>query len=271
MKTIAEKRAAFKRLHQSGCFILPNPWDIGSARLFEHLGFDALASTSTGFAWTQGKSDYAVERMAILRHLGALANATNLPVNADFEFGFGDTAEAVGESVSMAIVSGVAGLSIEDRVIGNLDHLYQTDQAAERIRAARAAIDASGEQVVLVGRTEGLLIGGDTKTAIEKLVALADAGADCLYAPGISKAEDIKTLVRAVAPKPVNVLAIDPHTSLTALANLGVRRISVGGGLALIGWGAVKTAAESIKAGDFTSLGDGIDGNALNAIFAASK
>jgi 2-methylisocitrate lyase-like PEP mutase family enzyme len=271
MRTIAEKRAVFERLHQSGCFVLPNPWDIGSARLFEHLGFEALASTSTGFAWTQGKADYAVERMAILRHLGALANATNLPVNADFESGFGESPEAVTESVSMAIVSGVAGLSIEDRTVGDLDHLYPTDQAVERIRAARAAIDTSGEQVVLVGRTEGLLVGGDAKTAIDKLVALADAGADCLYAPGISEGEDIKSLVHAVAPKSVNVLAINPYMSLKALAGLGVRRISVGGRLALIGWGAVRTAAERIKAGDFTSLSDGMDGNALNAIFAASR
>jgi 2-methylisocitrate lyase-like PEP mutase family enzyme len=271
MRTIAEKRAAFKRLHQSGCFVLPNPWDIGSASLFEHLGFEALASTSAGFAWTQGKADYAVERVVILRHLGALANATNLPVNADFESGFGESPWAVTESVSMAIVSGVAGLSIEDRIVGDLDRLYPTDQAVERIAAARAAIDTSGEQVVLVGRTEGLLVGGDAKSAIDKLVALADAGADCLYAPGISEVADIKSLVHAVAPKSVNVLAINPKMSLKALAGLGVRRISVGGGLALIGWGAVRKAAERIKAGDFTSLSDGIEGNALNAIFAVSR
>jgi 2-methylisocitrate lyase-like PEP mutase family enzyme len=268
MRTIAEKRKAFRQLHQSGCFVLPNPWDVGSARFLEHLGFVALASTSTGFAWTQGRADYALERAIVLRHLSLLASATNLPVNADFESGFGETPEAVGEAVAMAVVSGVAGLSIEDRIVGDLERLYPTNQAVERLQAARRAIDSSGQDVVLVGRTEGLLVGGDAKSAIDKLVALADAGADCLYAPGLSKPEDIKSLVQAVAPKSVNILIVDPHMSLKALAGLGVRRVSLGGGLALVGWGAINAAAKAIKDGDFTSLANGMDGAALNVVFA---
>jgi 2-methylisocitrate lyase-like PEP mutase family enzyme len=268
MHTIKDKRATFRRLHEAGCFVLPNPWDAGSARLLADLGFEALATTSTGFAWTQGRADYAVELEALLEHLRALVDASDLPVNADFESGYGATPEAVTDSVRRAIETGVAGLSVEDRILGDLGHLYPTDHAVERMKAARRAIDASGEDVVLVGRTEGLLIGGEVKPAIDKLVALAEAGADCLYAPGLSATEDIKALVAAVAPLPVNVLALSPHMPLNQLADLGVRRVSIGGALALIGWGAVKVAAAQIKTGDFSSLGTGMSGSDLNSIFS---
>jgi 2-methylisocitrate lyase-like PEP mutase family enzyme len=267
--TVVEKREAFAALHRSGCFVIPNPWDVGSARLLEHLGFPALATTSTGFAWTAGRPDYAVERADVLQHLATLCAASDLPINADFESGFGETPKAVADSVRLAIEAGVAGLSVEDRIVGDLDRLYPTEAAVERMLAARAAIDASGETVLLVGRTEGLLMGGDVRTAIDKLVALADAGADCLYAPGLTQAADIKALVAAVAPRPVNVLALGPNLSLTALADLGVRRVSIGGALARIGWAAVKAAAEDIRAGDFAGLGAGLPGRDLNAIFAA--
>jgi 2-methylisocitrate lyase-like PEP mutase family enzyme len=271
MRSVTEKRAAFQKLHASGCFLLPNPWDVGSARLLASLGFEALASTSTGFAWTHGRADYAVKREEQLQHLSDLVAASDLPVNADFESGFGDTPEAVAASVGLAIQSGVAGLSVEDRILGDLDHLYPTDQAVDRMRAARSAIDASGEAVVLVGRTEGLLVGGDVKTAIDKLVALADAGADCLYAPGLSAPEDIATVVKAVAPKTVNVLALGPHMPLKALADLGVRRVSIGGALALIGWGAVRDAAQKLKDGDFSALGTGMSGGDLTKVFASAE
>ena len=267
-KTVADKRAAFAALHRSGCFLLPNPWDVGSARYLEHLGFSALATTSTGFAWTTGRPDYAVGRDDTLQHLSTLSAATDVPLNADFESGFGTTPEAVAESVRLAIGTGIAGLSIEDRIVGDLDNLYPTTDAVERMKAARAAIDGSGETVQLVGRTEGLLVGGDAKTAITKLVALADAGADCLYAPGLADPDDIRALVAAVAPRSVNILALGPRPSLQAFAELGVRRVSIGGALALIGWGAVKAAAEEMRAGVFDSLGTGMSGGELNSVFA---
>jgi len=214
MRSIAEKRATFLSLHRSGCFLLPNPWDGGSARLLASLGFQALASTSSGFAWNNGRADYAVEREELLQHLNTLVRTTDLLLNADFESGFVETPEDVAESVGLAITAGVAGLSVEDRITSDLEHLYLTGQAVERMRAARRAVDSSGEAVVLVGRTEGLLIGGSTNAAIDKLVALADAGADCLHAPGLSRGEDIEALVKAVTPKTVNVLALGQHMSL---------------------------------------------------------
>ena len=204
--TLSQKRSSFRALHVSGCFLLPNPWDIGSARLFQNLGFEALATTSTGFAWTLGLPDYAVTLEGVLRHLSDLSDAVDLPINADFESGFGKEPDAVAENVKRAIQAGVAGLSIEDHVFGDLNTLYDTNRAVERIAAVRSAIDATGEDVILVARTEGLLTGGKVSAAIDKLVAMADAGADCLYAPGVRSAEHIRAVVAGVAPKPVNLL-----------------------------------------------------------------
>ena len=268
-RTVAEKRAGFRALHQQGCFVLPNPWDVGSARMLQHLGFAALASTSAGYAWTTGRPDYAVTRADVLQHLTSLCEAVDLPVNADFESGFASEPEGVAASVGLAIRTGVAGLSIEDRDLDG-PGLYDKALAVERIRAARAAIDQSGEDVILVARTEGLLSDpGALKPAIDKLVAFAEAGADCLYAPGVSGKEDIAAMVRAVAPKPLNVLVMGPEIGVAEFADLGVRRISVGGALARVAWAAVLATAEQIKVGSFGGLADGAPGRQLNDIFGS--
>jgi 2-methylisocitrate lyase-like PEP mutase family enzyme len=267
MVEVAAKRAQFRALHAQGCFVLPNPWDIGSARLLQHLGFAALASTSSGFAWTTGRPDYGVTRDDVLAHLMLLCAATDLPVNADFQEGFADTPAAVAANVTMAVGTGVAGLSIEDRKLGG-GGLYDFDYAVARIRAARAAIDRTGQDVILVARTEGLL--GDSfplTDAIERLVAFADAGADCLYAPGVTGGENIAAMVRAVAPKPLNVLMSGPGMTVAQLADLGVRRISVGGALARVAWGAMLKVADEIKQGSFDGLGTAASGKILNGMF----
>ncbi|WP_157216548.1 isocitrate lyase/PEP mutase family protein [Flavisphingomonas formosensis] len=271
-RTIAERRARFRALHAEGCFLLPNPWDAGSARLMQHLGFEAIASTSSGHAWTRGLADYAVTRDQVLDHLAVLAAAVDIPVNADFETGFSATPEGLAENVRLAVATGIAGLSIEDRDVAAIDSLYPAEMAVERIRAARAAIDGTGEDVLLVGRTEGLLTGGTVSDAIDRLVALADAGADCLYAPGIGMPgrgtiDDIAVMVRAVAPKPVNVLVVGSGIAMGALADAGVRRISVGGALARIAWGAAVSAAERLREGDLAALDGALPGRDLDAIF----
>jgi 2-methylisocitrate lyase-like PEP mutase family enzyme len=268
--TTGEKRVNFRALHERGCFLLPNPWDVGSARILQHLGFSALASTSAGYAWTVGRSDNAVSLSDVLGHVSALSAAVDIPVNADFESGFASEPERVAENVTLAVATGVAGLSIEDRVVGDLDRLYDTSVAVERVRAARKAIDQSGEEVVLVARTEGLLIDRSAVTpAIDKLIAFAEAGADCLYAPGLWAKADIKALVHAVAPKPVNVLVMGPELSMAQLADLGVRRVSVGGSLALVAWGSLLRAAEQMKAGSFDGLAGGMPGKRLNEVFGS--
>ncbi|HVZ27518.1 MAG TPA: isocitrate lyase/phosphoenolpyruvate mutase family protein [Rhizomicrobium sp.] len=265
---LREKRAHFRALHQSGTFVIPNPWDVGSARLLQHLGFSALASTSSGFAWTTGRPDYGVSLEDMLDHLQALSAAVDLPVNADFESGFADKPEGVSANVARAIDTGVAGLSIEDTRLDG-QGLYEREFSVERIKAARAAIDRSGQDVILVARTEGLLADPTALTAaIDKLVAFAEAGADCLYAPGVQKKDDIAALVRAVSPRPVNVLMSAPGLSVQELADLGVRRISVGGALARVAWAAVLAAAEGFKAGSFTGLATASPGRKLNGIFA---
>lgn len=271
-KPLAEKRATFRTLHKQGCFILPNPWDVGSARIFQNLGFVAVATTSTGFAWTTGRPDYAVTRDDVLQHLTAMSNAVDLPLNADFESGFASDPQDVAANVTLAVSAGVAGLSIEDRVVGNLGKLYETPLAVERIRAARTAIDKTGEDVVLVGRTEGVLLGGPVSAAIDKLVALADAGADCLYAPGVGMAglstkDDVLALVKAVAPKPVNILVVGPGVTFAEYADLGVRRISVGGALAQVSWGATLAAAKQLKEGSFDGLAAATSNRQLDEIF----
>lgn len=269
-RTVADKRAAFRALHQQGCFVLPNPWDVGSARMLQHLGFAALASTSSGYAWSTGRPDYAVTLADVLQHLTSLCAAVDLPVNADFESGFASDPEGVTTHVSLAVQAGVAGLSIEDRDIEAPFGLYDLAVAVERIRAARAAIDRSGEDVILVARTEGLLHDADAITpAIDKLVAFAAAGADCLYAPGVRDKSHIATMVRAVAPKPLNVLVMDTAWSVTELADLGVRRISIGGALARAAWAGALAAAEQIKAGSFGGLAGATPGSQLNGVFAS--
>ena len=267
MVDVASKRANFRSLHRQGCFVLPNPWDKGSALLLQHMGFLALASTSSGHAWTMGRPDYAVTRDDVLSHLSQLCDATDLPVNADFEGGFADAPEGVAANVGLAVKTGVAGLSIEDRRLDG-GGLYDPAFAARRIRAARAAIDQAGEDVILVARTEGLLNDATALTAaIDRLVAFANAGADCLYAPGVQGRENIAAMVRAVAPKPLNVLIFGPGLSVAELADLGVRRISIGGALARVAWGAMLKVAEEIKQGSFAGLANGAPYKVLNGIF----
>lgn len=240
----AARRAAFRALHADGCFALPNPWDVGGAKRLEKLGFKALASTSAGMAWALGKDDGQVTRDDVVDHLRLLCAATDLPVNADFENGFADTPEGVGESVTLAIEAGVAGLSIED---WSGSALYDLPVAVERLKAARAAIDASGQDVILVGRTEGYLRGvRDLAVTLERLKAYAAAGADCLYAPAVTDPQEIKVIVQAVAPKPVNVLLWGPEMSVETLGALGVRRVSTGGALAAAAWAGFDAAAKRL-------------------------
>ena len=268
MKTTAEKRARFRDLHRSGCFVLPNPWDIGSARMMQHLGFEAIATTSSGFAWTMGRADYSVTIDNVLDHLAALEKNTDLPINADFQSGFARDPESLAANVDRVINTGIAGFSIEDRDVESLDKLYDTVLAVERIRAARKAIDRSASGVILMARTERLLIEPSAvRAATETLVALAEAGADCLYAPGVRNKNDIADMVRAVAPKPLNVLALDRTTGMAELADLGVRRISVGGSLAKVAWSATIKAAKQIKSGSFAGLAEGDSAGDLNKVF----
>jgi 2-methylisocitrate lyase-like PEP mutase family enzyme len=267
MRTTAEKRSAFRKLHQQGCFMLPNPWDVGSARMLQQMGFEALASTSSGHAWSIGRPDYAITVEHSIEHLTELCAAVDLPVNADFETGFAEEPEGVAANVLRAVGSGVAGLSIEDRHLDGKT-LQERGMAVERVRAAREAIDRSGEDVILVARTEGLLDDpSQVSAAIDRLVAFAEVGADCLYAPGVWKKEDIAAMVRAVAPKPVNVLAMKPDRTMAELAELGVRRISIGGALAAIGWAATMKAAEALKAGSFAPIAERAPGRKLNELF----
>ena len=253
----------FRALHESGCFVLPNPWDVGTAVYLQHLGFEALATTSAGFAFSQGLPDSvtAVSRDAMLAHIREVVLATPLPVNADFQTGYADEPEGVAENVTLCVATGVAGLSIEDGTGDPATPLYENGLAVERIRAARGAINASGVPVVLTGRCEAWLVGHaePLRVSIDRLVAYAEAGADCLYAPGVSNPDEIATIVKAVAPKPVNVLVSSPKPALTVsrLADLGVRRISVGSALARVAWGAFIRSARSIKeTGSFDSFAD---------------
>ncbi|WP_454716297.1 isocitrate lyase/PEP mutase family protein [Caulobacter segnis] len=240
----AARRAAFRALHAEGCFALPNPWDAGSAKRLQKLGFKALASTSAGAAWALGKDDGQITRDEVIEHLRQLCAATDLPVNADFEAGFSDTAEGVGESVTLAIEAGVAGLSIED---WSGSALYDLPMALERLKAARAAIDASGQDVILVGRTEGYLRGiRDLAPTVERLKAYAEAGADCLYAPAVTDPEEIRAIVQAVAPKPVNILFWGSDMSVESLGALGVRRVSTGASLAAAAWAGFDKAAKRL-------------------------
>lgn len=240
----AEKRARFRALHREGCFIIPNPWDVGSARRLEKLGFKALASTGAGYAWSLGRQDQQLSLDEALDHLRALSDATNLPVNADFETGYADNADGVFTNVLKAVDTGVAGLSIEDRK-GN--DLLDFSEAVKRVRAARSAIDQSGEDVLLIGRSEGHFIGKpDLPATIARLVAYSEAGADCLYAPGITDLSEVARVVAAVSPKPVNVMITGPSPTVAELAAVGVRRVSIGASLAAAAWRGFDAAAQML-------------------------
>ena len=272
--SIAEKRRTFRTLHQRGCFVIPNPWNIGTARYLEGLGFKALATTSSGYAHAQGLADGEVTRDMTLAHYREIAAAANIPVNADFEGGFADDPDEVAENVRLCVATGVAGLSIED-FTGNHDNpLYDFDLALARVRAARAAIDKAGGDVVFTARTEGFIRRRpDMDETIRRLKAFADAGADCLYPPGIKTREQIETVVKAVAPYPVNLLmSAAIGFTVADVSAMGVRRISVGGTLARVAMHAfVRSAREIAEHGRFDSFA-GVGGNAeLNAFFIADK
>jgi 2-methylisocitrate lyase-like PEP mutase family enzyme len=263
MPTVSEKRQEFRRLHQSGCFVIPNPWDIGTTRYLENEGFKALATTSAGFAWSRGFGDGAVPRDMMLAHIAEISGAANVPVNADFEGGYAHEPAGVAESVRLCCETGVCGLSIEDYTGDKAKALYDFDLAVARVRAARQAIDAAGGEVLLTGRSEGFIRGlPDLAETIRRLQAYADAGAECLYAPGISTPEQISAVVKAVAPKPVNFLMGGPgQLSVADLTNLGVRRISVGGALARAAWGGIMRTVKLIASeGSFKGFADAAPG-----------
>jgi 2-methylisocitrate lyase-like PEP mutase family enzyme len=253
----------FQRLHQSGCFVIPNPWDVGSARALEQMGFKALATTSSGFAWSHGRPDYDIGLADALQYFREVAQAVALPVSADFEGCFATEPEGVQRNVAAALATGICGVSIEDSTQDPAAPIYPLGLSVERVRAARRAIDAFGKPVVLTARFEGFLVGvADLDEAVKRLGAYAEAGADCLYAPGIRTDEQIRTIVRAVAPKSVNLLVAADFTTVAKAAELGVRRISVGGALARSAWnGFLKAARDIAGAGTFGGLG-GIVSNA---------
>ncbi|QHO77475.1 2-methylisocitrate lyase [Bradyrhizobium sp. CCBAU 051011] len=269
MLTSADKRAAFRKLHESGCFIIPNPFDVGSAKALQHLGFKALASTSAGFAWTLGKADNRVTVDDVCDHLTAICAAVDIPVNADFEDGFAHEPDKVAVNVARAVKTGVAGLSIEDFTGDNAKPLFDRALAVDRIRAARQAIDADNSGVLLTGRCEAFLRGQkDLELVIDRLTAYAEAGADCLYAPGIATAEEISAVVKAVQPKPVNLL-VGTGPSLKEASALGVRRISIGASLARMAWaGFMKASKEMAEKGTFGEFANGYSGGDLNKMFS---
>lgn len=267
---VADKRRAFHQLHASGCFVIPNPWDIGSALYLQSLGFEALATTSSGFAWSRGRPDGSASRDEVLEHLHEFVAATDLPINADFESGFASDPAGVAESVRLAVDAGVAGLSIEDSTGDPARPLRTLDDSVARIRAARSAIDRAGGDTLLVGRAECFLVGRpDLDETIARLRAYANAGADCLYAPGIRTREQIAAVVAGVAPKPVNLLVgAASELTLRDIAELGVRRVSVGGALARAAWAGLMNAAKTIiEQGRFDGLAGAASGGELNALF----
>jgi 2-methylisocitrate lyase-like PEP mutase family enzyme len=266
---IDDRCREFQRLHESGCFVIPNPWDIGSARVLVQLGFKALATTSAGFAWSQGRVDGRVPLDVVLAHLEALSAAVPVPVSADFEGGFADDPRQVATNVAAAAATGIAGLSIEDSTGNSSEPLYEFSLAVDRIRAARQAIDQGAHRLVLVGRSEGFIRGRpDLAETIRRLVAYAEAGADCLYAPGLRSLSDVKAIVDAVAPKAVNVGVGTDFSTVAELAGLGVRRLSVGGALARTAWtGFLRAAREIAEQGTFHELGRAVSGAEMNKLF----
>jgi 2-methylisocitrate lyase-like PEP mutase family enzyme len=253
-----DRVARFHQLHAKGCFVMPNPWDAGSALALERMGFQALATSSAGHAWTLGRADNQLTLTQALDHLQSVAAAVNVPVNADFEGGYARDPAPVAENVKLAAATGIAGLSIEDSTGDAFDPLFEFELAVERIAAARQAIDESGSGVVLTGRSEGFVVGRpDLDETIRRLRAYADAGADCLYAPRIDNAEQVSAIVEAVSPKPVNLLINSPFMTVAEASSLGVRRISVGGTLARTAWaGFLQAAAEIADEGTFTRFTD---------------
>jgi 2-methylisocitrate lyase-like PEP mutase family enzyme len=264
-----DRTAVFRQLHESGCFVIPNPWDVGSAKMLVHLGFKALATTSSGFAWSVGRRDNHVSLGQALDHMRLLASSVDVPINADFEGGFAVEPEAVAKNVAAAAKTGVAGLSIEDSTGDEHAPLFDFALSVERMRAARRAIDASGTGVLLVGRSEGFIVGRpNLAETIRRLTAYAEAGAECLYAPGLRSLEDIRGVVDAVAPKPVNVLVGSDFATAEQLAAIGVRRISVGGALARAAWaGFIAAATEIAEHGTFTGLGRAVPSSLIEKSF----
>lgn len=269
MMDAADCRVRFRELHRSGCFLMPNPWDAGSARALESMGFAALASSSAAFAWSIGRRDKDVPLALALEHFRTLVAAVDVPVNADFENGFADDPKDVAANVEAAVATGIAGLSVEDSTSNAASPLYDFDLAVARVAAARDAIDRTGSNVMLTARSEGFLVGRpDRDETIRRLQAYRTAGADCLFAPGLRTHDDIRAVVEAVAPAPVNVLMSADFATVPDLAALGVRRISVGGALARTAWSAMLQAArEIVEQGTFTSLTRGTPAMELNRLF----
>ena len=269
MTRLPDRYDAFRTLHQSGCFVIPNPWDLGSARMLVHLGFKALATTSSGFAWSVGRRDNHVSLDQALVHLRTIAEGVSVPVNADFEGGFAVEPEGVATNVAAAVTTGVAGLSIEDSTGDASAPLFDFALSVERIRAARRAIDQSRTGVLLTGRSEGFIVGRpDLAETIRRLTAYAEAGADCLYAPGLKTIADFKAVVNAVAPKPVNALVYSDFATVAELASIGVRRISIGGALARAAWtGFIAAATEIAEKGTFTGLARAVPSSAIESAF----
>jgi methylisocitrate lyase len=272
MSDAADRCRVFRQLHESGCFVIPNPWDVGSARLLATLGFPALATTSSGFAWSLGKPDNRVTLEEALTHLRAVAAAVAVPVNADFEGGFATAPEAVAANVAAATATGVAGLSIEDSTGDASNPLFELTLAVDRIRAARRAIVDSGTGILLTGRSEGFIVGRpDLAETIRRLTAYTEAGAECVYAPGLRDKADIAAVIRAVAPTPVNVLVGSDFTTVAELASAGARRISVGGALARAAWtGFLEAATEIAEHGTFKNLGNALPFAEVNGAFASA-
>ena len=266
-------RAAFRKLHERGCFVIPNPWDVGSALYLRQLGFPALATTSSGYAFSRGLPDLesAVGRDTMLDYIAQIVGATDLPVNADFQSGYGASPEDLAESVRLCIATGVAGLSIEDSTFDRVHPLHDLPAAVERVRAARAAIDASGSGVLLTARAECYLVGrpDPLRESVRRLTAYADAGADVLYAPGVRDRDEMRTIVGAVAPKPVNILiGGDYGLRVSELAEMGVRRISVGSAMARAAWTGFMRAARGIaEEGSFAGFRDLVPLTELNQLF----
>jgi methylisocitrate lyase len=271
MTTIDRRVTRFRELHERGCFVLPNPWDLGSASLLAQMGFAALATTSSGFAWSLGRPDNHVTLDEALQHFVAMANSVTIPINGDFEGGFAVDPDEVAVNVAAAAKTGIAGLSIEDSTGDASAPLFAEDLAIERIRASRHAIDRTGTGVVLTARSEGFIVGRpDLAATIRRLGAYAAAGADCVYAPGLRTVADIAAVVRAVAPTPVNVLMGSNFATVGELSALGVRRISVGGALARVAWTAFIDAAREISEhGRFAALGNAIPFADINGKFAS--
>ena len=267
----SDRCRVFRELHQSGCFVIPNPWDLGSARALAGLGFRALATTSAGFAWALGRRDHGVLLDEKLAHLRSMSESVDLPLNADFEGGFAIEPAAVAANTAAAAATGIAGLSIEDSTGDPSSPLFEFGLAVERVRAAREAIDRSGAGVLLTGRSEGFLVGRpDIAETIRRLTAYAEAGAECLYAPGLRSKADIKAVVGALAPRPVNVLVGSDFTTVDELVQLGVRRISVGGGLSRAAWtGFLDAATEIAKHGTFAGLGRSATHADINGLFGS--